>query len=62
MISTVAESQQVAFQMALLASFLPTMMLSGFIFPIASMPAPIQRDHLRRAGPVFPGGAARRSC
>jgi ABC-2 type transport system permease protein len=42
MISTIAESQQVAFQMAVLASFLPTMMLSGFVFPIASMPAPIQ--------------------
>jgi ABC-2 type transport system permease protein len=41
-ISTVAESQQVAFQLAVLASFLPTMMLSGFVFPIASMPAPIQ--------------------
>ena len=42
MISTIAESQQAAFQMALLASFLPTMMLSGFVFPIASMPAPIR--------------------
>jgi ABC-2 type transport system permease protein len=42
MISTVAESQQVAFQMALLSSFLPTMMLSGFVYPIASMPAPIR--------------------
>ena len=42
MISTVAETQQVAFQLAVLASFLPTMMLSGFVFPIASMPAPIQ--------------------
>ena len=41
-ISTVAESQQVAFQIALLSSFLPTMMLSGFIFPIASMPAVLQ--------------------
>ena len=41
-ISTVAESQQVAFQIALLSSFLPTMMLSGFIFPIASMPAFLQ--------------------
>ena len=38
LISSVAETQQVAFQMALLASFLPTLMLSGFIFPIASMP------------------------
>jgi ABC-2 type transport system permease protein len=42
MVSTVAESQQAAFQMAILASFLPTMMLSGFVFPIASMPAPIR--------------------
>ena len=42
MISTIAESQQVAFQVAVLASFLPTMMLSGFVFPISSMPAAIQ--------------------
>ena len=38
LISGIADSQQVAFQLALLASFLPTLMLSGFIFPIASMP------------------------
>ena len=44
MISSVAESQQVAFQMALLASFLPTMMLSGFVFPIASMPRRFRRS------------------
>ena len=37
-----AESQQVAFQLALLSSFLPTLMLSGFIFPIPSMPAVLQ--------------------
>ena len=42
LISTVAESQQVAFQMALLISLLPTMMLSGFIFPISSMPTALQ--------------------
>jgi ABC-2 type transport system permease protein len=42
LISTVAESQQVAFQLALLSSFLPTMMLSGFIFPISSMPVFLQ--------------------
>src|SRR6185503_19291317 len=42
MVSTVADSQQAAFQMAILASFLPTMMLSGFVFPLASMPAPIR--------------------
>ncbi len=38
-VSTVADTQQVAFQVALLLSFLPTLMLSGFIFPISSMPA-----------------------
>jgi ABC-2 type transport system permease protein len=42
LISTIAETQQVAFQIALLTSFLPTLMLSGFIFPISSMPAPLQ--------------------
>ena len=42
LISTVADSQQLAFQMALLISFLPTIMLSGFIFPINSMPAALQ--------------------
>jgi ABC-2 type transport system permease protein len=42
LISTMAQTQQVAFQAALLSSFLPTMMLSGFIFPIASMPAFLQ--------------------
>ena len=42
LISSIAESQQVAFQVALLTSFLPTLMLSGFIFPIASMPEFLQ--------------------
>jgi ABC-2 type transport system permease protein len=42
LISTVAETQQVAFQLALLTSYLPTLMLSGFIFPIGSMPAFLQ--------------------
>jgi ABC-2 type transport system permease protein len=41
-ISTVADTQLLAFQMVLLAAFLPTMILSGFIFPISSMPWPIQ--------------------
>ncbi len=39
LISSIADTQQVAFQVAMLASFLPTLMLSGFIFPISSMPA-----------------------
>jgi len=42
LISTMAETQQVAFQAALLTSFLPTLMLSGFIFPISSMPHVLQ--------------------
>ena len=42
LISTLAETQQVAFQVALITSYLPTLMLSGFIFPIASMPAFLQ--------------------
>jgi hypothetical protein len=42
LISTIAPSQQVAFQIALLTSFLPTLMLSGFIFPISSMPTFLQ--------------------
>ena len=42
LISTLAETQQVAFQLALLTSYLPTLMLSGFIFPISSMPRALQ--------------------
>lgn len=41
-ISTLADTQQVAFQVALLSSLLPTMILSGFIFPISSMPVVVQ--------------------
>ncbi len=41
-ISTISDSQQVAFQIASIATMLPTFILSGFIFPIKSMPWPIQ--------------------
>jgi len=41
-LSTIADSQQFAFQIALITSFLPTFVLSGFIFPIASMPVALQ--------------------
>jgi ABC-2 type transport system permease protein len=37
-ISLVSKTQQVASQFSSLVSFLPTFLLSGFIFPIASMP------------------------
>jgi ABC-2 type transport system permease protein len=42
LVSTISDTQQVAFQIALLVSLLPTLMLSGFIFPIASMPTALQ--------------------
>ena len=42
LVSTVAQTQQVAFQASMLNAFLPTFMLSGFIFPIASMPRGLQ--------------------
>ena len=41
-ISSVADSQQVAFQAANVSSLLPSLILSGFIFPIESMPTVIQ--------------------
>jgi ABC-2 type transport system permease protein len=42
LISTASRSQFVASQIAMLATFLPAFMLSGFIFDIGSMPAPVQ--------------------
>jgi ABC-2 type transport system permease protein len=42
LVSTIADSQQVAFQIATLISMLPTMILSGFMFPIRSMPLFLQ--------------------
>lgn len=42
LVSTMVDSQALAFLISLLVSLLPTVILSGFIFPIASMPWPIQ--------------------
>ena len=42
LISTVARNQFVASQVAILSTYLPTFILSGFIFDIGSMPKPIQ--------------------
>jgi ABC-2 type transport system permease protein len=42
LISTLARNQFVASQAALIAGFLPAIMLSGFLFEIASMPWPIR--------------------
>jgi ABC-2 type transport system permease protein len=42
LISTIAETQQVAFMIATLSTMLPVFILSGFIFPIRNMPEVIQ--------------------
>ena len=41
-ISTITESQQVAFMVSMLLTLLPSMIFSGFVFPISSMPVAIQ--------------------
>ena len=41
-ISVAARSQQAAYLVALIGTLLPTMLLTGFIFPIASMPQVLQ--------------------
>ncbi len=38
LLSTVARTQQMAFQFSLLTSFLPAFLLSGFIYPLENMP------------------------
>jgi ABC-2 type transport system permease protein len=42
LISSVTRSQQMAFQIAILTTLLPSLILSGFIFPIKNMPVLIQ--------------------
>lgn len=42
-ISTKAKTQQLAMMMSMFALMLPTMLLSGFIFPADSMPLPLQQ-------------------
>ncbi len=42
LVSSIADTQQVAFQLATLVSMLPSMLLSGFVFPIESMPIAVQ--------------------
>src|SRR5437667_4803091 len=41
-LSAASKTQLQAYQMAMLTSFLPSFMLSGFVYAIESMPAPIQ--------------------
>jgi ABC-2 type transport system permease protein len=42
LISTVTDSQQVAFMISVFSSLLPSFLLSGFIFPVTSMPIVLQ--------------------
>jgi ABC-2 type transport system permease protein len=42
LISTITDSQQVAFMLSVFTSLLPSFLLSGFIFPISSMPVVLQ--------------------
>jgi ABC-2 type transport system permease protein len=42
LISSRSESQQVAMFISLVALFLPTVMLSGFMFPVENMPLPLR--------------------
>jgi len=61
LISTIAQRQQIAMMAALISTLLPTMLLSGFIFPIRNMPlllraisAVIPATHfLRVARPIY---------
>lgn len=42
LISTIAKNQMVAMFISMIALMLPTILLSGFIFPIENMPVPLQ--------------------
>lgn len=42
LISTISTTQQTAMMISLMGLMLPTILLSGFIFPISSMPMPLQ--------------------
>jgi ABC-2 type transport system permease protein len=42
LISTITDSQQVAFLVSVFSSLLPSFLLSGFVFPVASMPVVLQ--------------------
>ena len=42
LLSAVTRTQLLAYQLAMLTSFLPAFLLSGFVFDIANMPIPVQ--------------------
>jgi ABC-2 type transport system permease protein len=65
LISVTTKSQQLAYQFAMLTSFLPTFLFSGFLFPISSMPKFLQyvtlivpaRYYVRIARDIFLKGS-----
>jgi hypothetical protein len=61
LISTVARGQLLASQLAMVSTFLPAFLLSGFMFAIANMPVPVQVHHLHRAGAVLRAPSSRAS-
>ena len=58
LISSAIKSQFVASQVTMLVTFLPAMMLSGFLFDLRSMPVAGPADHLCPAGPLLRRPAA----
>jgi ABC-2 type transport system permease protein len=42
LISTITDSQQVAFMLSVFSSLLPSFLLSGFVFPVSNMPVVLQ--------------------
>jgi ABC-2 type transport system permease protein len=42
LISIITKSQLLANQLAMVMTFVPALLLSGFVFPIANMPKPLQ--------------------
>ena len=52
-ISSAIKSQFVAIQLTMLVTFLPAMMLSGFIFDLHSMPIAVRLAIVRSAGPLL---------
>jgi ABC-type multidrug transport system permease subunit len=54
-LSAATKNQQVAFQLAVLITMLPSLLLSGFFYPIENMPPALGRPP--RPGPLLPGSS-----
>ena len=53
LISSVTKSQMVANQMAVLITYLPSLLLSNFVFPVINMPTVPPGRHLCRPGDLL---------